>query len=394
MKLGRSLIALGKKSDMSRALTVFCLGSLLLAALYVLQQSTENYQNGGDLWKQGDWLINSELVPVRRAFIGDLILRLSDILGTSPLLVTWIIQVILLIALIVLLLMSVRATGATLIIWIILLSPAFFVFFWAADPRASIRKELIIYVAFLCLLIAFSYPGRARLLILLSTFLFTMGVIGHEGMALFFPSYAICLWLLVRKTALSPTLIYLPLALALVAALGSILYAQAHPSVADFQQICQPLLDRGLSDKICQGSIKWLQFDTHSSSEIVGGTITAAKLGTLAVAYVLSSVGFLFFAHHTDAPRKLVALYLLAALPFAPLFVLGIDWGRWLNFHFSSAVFLVLALLRAGKLKIDRQPDNRYYIPLLLSHFIWSIGHIMPLMPFGILGQAYKVILT
>ena len=83
---------------MSRAITIFCIGSLLLAALYILQQSVQNYQDGGDLWKQGDWLINSELGPVRRAFLGNIILRISDISNTSPLLITWLIQVILLTA--------------------------------------------------------------------------------------------------------------------------------------------------------------------------------------------------------------------------------------------------------------------------------------------------------
>lgn len=114
---------------MSRAITIFCIGSLLLAALYILQQSVQNYQDGGDLWKQGDWLINSELGPVRRAFLGNIILRISDISNTSPLLITWLIQVILLTALITLLLLAIKSSQATPIIWTIILSPAFFFVF-------------------------------------------------------------------------------------------------------------------------------------------------------------------------------------------------------------------------------------------------------------------------
>ena len=384
--------ALYKRSDMSRAITIFCIGSLLLAALYILQQSVQNYQDGGDLWKQGDWLINSELGPVRRAFLGNIILRISDISNTSPLLITWLIQVILLTALITLLLLAIKSSQATPIIWTIILSPAFFLFFWAAEPRASIRKELIIYVAFLCLLTAYNSLQWTRLLIVLSTFLFVVGIIGHEAMALFFPAYVICLMILVKKNNLSSTFIYIPIGIALSASVGSILYALAHPSVEDFQQVCQPLLKRGLNSSICDGAIKWLEYDTKTNSDLVRNYATASKFSKLALGYALSSIGFIFFAYHTNAYSKVMALYATSAIPFIPLFALGIDWGRWLNFHFSSAVFISIALLISGSLKIEKNHSNIYLITFLLSNFIWSIGRVAPLTPFGVLGQAYRTL--
>ena len=140
------------------------------------------------------------------------------------------------------------------------------------------------------------------------------------------------------------------------------------------------------------GAIKWLEYDTKTNSDLVRNDATASKFSKLALGYALSSIGFIFFAYHTNAYSKVMALYATSAIPFIPLFALGIDWGRWLNFHFSSAVFICIALLISGSLKIEKNHSNIYLITFLLSNFIWSIGRVAPLTPFGVLGQAYRTL--
>jgi len=57
------------------------------SAAYVLLHLIRDVWNGGHAWKQGDWLINSENVVVRRSLSGDVILAISDVLDISPLFV-------------------------------------------------------------------------------------------------------------------------------------------------------------------------------------------------------------------------------------------------------------------------------------------------------------------
>ena len=379
-------------SSPSRTIGMLSLSSFLLASLYVLQQAFEDFQIGGHLWKHGDWLINSELTPTRRAFIGNLILKFSDILGITPVTAIWIIQSCLFIFSIGLLLLLIKPFKGTPVIWLVILSPAFFIFFWAASPQAGMRKELIIYISFLCLLMSYIHLNMAIILIIISVFIFSIGVLSHEAMALFLPAYVFCLLLSGKKNKLPSFLIYMLVVVTLSTALGAIIYAATYPSVDNFQQVCQPLLDRGLDASICDGAIRWLQYDAQRSSEIVQSEATLSKWLKLAAAYLLSTAGFCFFASHTNAPYRVTLLYVVAAIPFFPLFFLGLDWGRWINFHFSSAVFSVIALLLAGKITIERSPNYRYFVPFLLSNFFWSIGHIAPLVPFGIVGQAYRTL--
>jgi hypothetical protein len=66
-----------------------------------------------------------------------------------------------------------------------------------------------------------------------------------------------------------------------------------------------------------------------------------------------------------------------SGLTFAPLYYLAGDYGRWLNFHVSSLVFLTLIFL------LKRRPDWLYehprrldFIVLLAMSFVVGVAHV------------------
>ena len=374
------------------SLSVFSTGFFSFAVLYSFYKLFVNYRNGGNMWKQGDWLINSEMQPIRRAFMGDIILAISDALSTSPLLVTIMIQTIVFLTLVCLLFILLRQKEVRSAIWVILISPAFFVFFWASDQQGSMRKELFIYLALACLATSGIRQSLSRPLIVASLILFVLGALSHEAMALFFPAYVFCFVVMAHPAKISPLFMGIAILIALVASTGTIYFSIQHPSVSDIQDICLPLTSRGLDPSICEGAIDWLQKDVESSREIVREVATTDRIVKLIAGYALSAIAMTYFIGRTNMPYKLFALYVLAGLPFIPLFVLGIDWGRWLNFHFTSVAFIVLCLLVSGHLKIERPPAYIYLAPILLSSIFWSVGHIDPFLFSGILDRAFTII--
>ena len=168
------------KKWLALCLSLFSMGFFFFAVLYSFYKLFVNYRNGGNMWKQGDWLINSEMLPIRRAFMGDIILGISDTLNTSPLLVTIMFQTTLFLMLVCLLCILLRQKEVKPAIWVILISPAFFVFFWASDQQGSMRKELFIYLALACLATSGIRQSLSRPLIAASLILFVLGLEEEE----------------------------------------------------------------------------------------------------------------------------------------------------------------------------------------------------------------------
>jgi hypothetical protein len=65
---------------------IFSVFTFLILA-YILYELGLDINNGGNSWKQGDWLINNETQLVRRGFFGSIILKISDFISINPLVI-------------------------------------------------------------------------------------------------------------------------------------------------------------------------------------------------------------------------------------------------------------------------------------------------------------------
>lgn len=375
--------AASARSLAARALALAAPALVWLSFLLVSLEIWRNVRDGGHPWKQGDWLINDLGVAVRRGPFGSAALALADAIGASPLVVVGACQIGLLLVLYLAfwrLIAGLKAPGLALVL---AASPAMFTMFWVADPTGAGRKELIAFAALaLCALAA---VRRRRGAFLAGSALLWIGFVAHEATVLFLPFHLALAWAFARAGGGAAFAGALAAATALAAA-GGVGLALAHPLVPDPAVVCRPLLERGLAPRICEGAIDWLGGKrSFSLAAIPGG---AGAFAGFAAAAAASLAAPLYLASLTARPRLAALAVLAAALPFLPLFYLGVDWGRWVSLQATAATILAAALIRLGALRLVRPVDPRAALILAALGLALSPAHMIGAMPGGALRAA------
>ncbi len=348
-----------------------------LAAL-VLVGLGRDLAAGGNPWKQGDWLISLAAGPLRRGALGSAILWLSDASGIGPAATVAAIQAALVVTLFALTLRAAWRHLGHPAMALILLSPGVFPLFWAGDPQGAGRKELIAFTA-MALVAAGQVAARPRLPVLaLAAAVFLTAVLGHEGNALLAPAFALQLWLALRQ-APAPMALSLGLPAAVLAGSAALMaLALAHPSVADASALCAPLLQRGLPEWFCHyGAIGWMDKDAGFALAEVQKQASLPVLAGFATCYLLAALPVLVALGWFDHRRLLLALFALTGLACAPLFAVGADWGRWLDWHLTSFAFLAMSLLLAGRVALRPVARCGPALALLALGLIWSPAHMV-----------------
>lgn len=132
----------------------------------------------------------------------------------------------------------------------------------------------------------------------------------------------------------------------------SLLLAVANPGGERIaQQICERLVNSGLNANVCNGAIWWL---TQRASDGIGlveiNIATYHYLEVYFLFFVLSIMPFLAFELPVDRRpcdhggendqwhliRWTYLLFLAGTLLSIPLFVVTVDWGRWICFQFTT----------------------------------------------------------
>jgi hypothetical protein len=327
-----------------RNLVILCL-AYGLAAVLMLHQTGIDLAAGGSDWRQGEWLINVERTAIRRGLLGSGLIALSDATGVGLLALTVAVPMALLGLILVSLVAFAVAEGPGDRLLLLLLSPGF-VLFWGADPESILRKEVLIYAAFLPLILVAGRGQGGRWALAASVALFALAAAGHEMSIFFVPALAAAILTCRPRDAASWV------AVTAVAVLGLLTFGFAlrYPTVPDIALVCDPLMARGLSPAICEGAISWVRRDIDFAQERLLVQADNPRAWTVVLAYGASLLPFVVVLwRRRDAGRGL-GLLLLAGLPFLPLWVVALDWGRWVNAHVAVMVFLVLILLRTGRL--------------------------------------------
>jgi len=354
--------------------TIFSLVFFACSAL-ALSGLLRDFLLGGNAWKQGDWLINIDRTLVRRGPLGSAIIRVSDILHTNPLVVVLAIQAVLFLTLVIMTWNVVRRMEHPNAYWLLVLSPAFFTIFWAADTEGSMRKELIIYVSFVVFLTALLSADYKRSLFNLSGALFLVGLISHEANLFFVPIYLYCGLIAARAGRLPNGLARFWLPAVIVTSLFVVYFTLVYSRVEMADDVCLPLLERGLSSKICGGAIAWLTYDLDYAMSKTAAAFSSKKIVLLPVMFLLSSISLLVFAFQTDKRlRTILQLCLLAAL-FTPLYFIAVDFGRWINFYVSSFVFLVICSVLTDNLRMTKELSAGVLIACIGLALILSPSH-------------------
>ena len=225
---------------------------------------------------------------------------------------------------------------------LIALSSSFFVFFWMADQQGSARKELLAFLAMA--LFVSGLIGRNAFPLVLGSVLFVASIAAHEGMIFFLPILAVA-YLIARQSLKDWLLFHVIFALTIVLSVIVFFLALTQSQVSDHMVICQPLLDRGLVESICQGAISWLESDLVSELNYVASTTDLSSMIYLVIGYAIALLPLIYIAMISDNWKMAMSVAIAPLVVFLPLYFVAIDHGRWISFHvFSSFILFALAL--------------------------------------------------
>lgn len=350
---------------------------LALLSLDVLRAAVVDILAGGHPWKQGDWLVNSELIETRRGAFGSALLRISDALGVSPVVVAGATQIAIASALFAATLALAWRMRGTRAIWALFLSPAFFVLFWWHDAQGSMRKEMFAFTALA--LLALRAGGMGRRFCVPGAFaLMAVGILAHEANMLFLPAFFVCLFAGLGRETLRPAPMLGGLGLCALA-VAAVVYAYVHASAADWAAICAPLLDRGVDPRICEGAIAFLRHDAETMRAFIRSHATWQAVAAQALTTVAAAAPLAWLAAQTDRRGALWAGLAGSLALMAPLCLIALDWGRFLDFAIASWGLTFYALTLSGRVRVVREITLRRLAPLLAAGLLWAPSHVIGL---------------
>lgn len=328
-----------------------------------------------------DWLINYQGGLVRRGLIGQLIFMVS---GNSSNTLWLMFTLQSLVALITLgLILKIFFACAKSILWIIfLLSPGFYISYFLYDTHSALRKENLVFLAMALLVNNLISKQINKTYLLFSATIYGLAVFSHELACFCLPFllYPIAMRFchdqsnrdLMRKLAI------LFSSIALIGLIFALAYSGNDLIV---RQICTSLIGRGLDQALCGYSIPFLASHPGEALSYVHRVLSEQPYIPLYL--ICLALGMLPFAlTNWLALTSTRILMMVGMAGLLPLFVTGIDWGRWVH------IFLVLTTLCFFWYG-TQAPIKLRQIPIwsaLIFISIWTLPAII-LRPEGILTQ-------
>jgi hypothetical protein len=229
------------------------------------------------------------------------------------------------------------STGG-LVTFVFFASPAFLFFF--LNPLGTMRKEMLLWLLVAAILLASREKRRAVVSLWALAAGFPFLVLAHEAMTFYVGFLLVAMFLLVSEGSVSKRQAGWAAAV-MVTASGVFASASwvfgGSPGIDT--RMCANLVADGYTPRLCGGAIAFLDRDVSEAIIRVGDALTTGHYATTYLMVVLlAAVPFLFVS--LSKPLKVgVALSLLATIP---LFVVAIDWGRWIVISVWLITVLVL----------------------------------------------------
>ena len=320
---------------------------VITMTLLLIHYAGQVFYSGGHFFKTGDWLINYSAGLIRRGLIGELSMLIGNFTGIGLKWTVFFIQALAFISFVYLVLNKFskffKDAPASVLL---LLSPAFAFMFWVNSNASVFRKELLVYLVIIMILEAFSRLRVSYPLYWGALALFVVSGLSHE-IAIFawpFLFFSICDWAVKYKISTTQMLLLnVPLGLAV----ALILYVSLayKGSLGITNTICDSLQGHGFREGICGGAIAWLQYDANFGFQEVLKYGVAFWMNYL----ILGLIAFapLFFL---KLDRPIWWLIAVSVILMLPLFLVAVDYGRFLSILFTSTV-LVLIWTRAEIVK-------------------------------------------
>jgi hypothetical protein len=347
---------------------------LAISAYSAVSSYADVIAAGGNDHQAGDWLISYPDTFVRRGLFGELLFTVAP-QGQPTLWVLFAIQVALYVPLFVFFVEYLFRARFSWSAIALACSPAALAFIgW--DPLGAFRKETLGFLALVLLALARRKMSGALQGVLLasSVLVWTIGVFSWESLAFLLPGVGYLL-LADRVLPLRRVLAAVYTGIGAAAFGSSVL---VHGDSATPGQLCRAVLEQGLDDHLCTGAIAWMGRGVTESLNLVGQNLAVYSgylvMLALAVLPIVLSPWL----------RRYWGWALAALLGIAPLFALGIDYGRWVHI---LVIELSICLIAANVELVESKLWNPLSVALFVS--MWGIPHAAP-TPANIAGWPFK----
>ncbi len=351
---------------------------LAISAYSAIASYAQVIAAGGNDHQAGDWLISYPGTFVRRGMFGELLLGLTPP-GQVTLWVLFAIQLALYVPLfgyVIDYLFRSRFSWSAIAL---ACSPAALPFIgW--DPLGGFRKETLGFLALVLLALARRRLNRwlRGLLIAGSLAAWTVGVFSWESLAFLLPGVG---FLLLADDVI-PLRRLLAAAYTAIGAVALGASVVAHGDAGTPARLCQAVVDHGLGTNLCTGAIAWMGRGLDDSLRAVGQTLPVYS------GYLFMFVLALLPIAVSPWLRRYWPWAVAAVVGVAPLFVLGIDYGRWIHI----LVIELMICMIAGNVALI---ESKLWNPLSASLFIslWGLPHAAPTPPL-VVGWPFKGLLA
>lgn len=321
--------------------------------------------HGGNAFKTGDWLINYQAGFVRRGLIGQLLFDISSF-GLDLLWLVFAVQsaIYLIIAYLILDLFFDKKRYIADLLFIF--SPAFIFLFPFYDIPGGFRKEILVFLSFSLLIKGLKRNKYNNILIATSFLVYALAIFSHEMAVFALPYFIYLLYNELRvnkkKKLLFGTYIILFIAMAIIGLITSIIY---HGDQNTVHGICDSLAKKGLTKQVFDGAIAWIKDTPTIAMSKVATIIKTNNYEYYLHPIFLSLIPVIYFGYHKNNLFIMIASLLF----MIPLFMSGMDWGRWI----CMWIFFIYTHLLSGD-----NYSNKVNIPLywvIIYATIWSVHH-------------------
>ncbi len=329
----------------------------------------------------GDWLINFKAGFVRRGLSGFLIIGLSDMFGIRLNMAVFYFQSIIFIIYIIFFLIILRQKSLHFWVYIICLSPVVFLF-PIYDTEAVGRKENILFLLYVVFLYLLEKQWlKNYLAIIIYSVLIFIAVFFHELIFFFTPYFILAayFYLTLKKEKWVTIFRYAFLVIIPLLAIISIYF---FGKKLDILIICNELIIKGLSKEVCYGAIFCANGFGYKDNLLFA--LKYNYFFTYSINFVLGIIPFIFLFEHIKTEilnfKRVICIFIIIMFFSAPLFIMAIDWGRWLHIHFMMLFFTFLILLphntyslKNDSIKIPALFQYKSTLLTTLYTFIFSI---------------------
>jgi hypothetical protein len=327
---------------------------------------------GGNAWLTGDWLINYSAGFVRRGAFGQLAMYVSTLTNIELIWVVGILQIMAMTLCYYLVLVIFFKTKRSNLEMMLLLSPAFLLFpFYGTG--GGFRKEILVFIPFLLYLL-FLYHKQINLsktIIILS--LYAFAILSHELSVLVLPFFLAVTYLFSHSGAISRKNMQMTSLSFMLLALAGTLIPVFFSGAGRSEAICNQLVISGLNPTICDGAVKWLEYDLlHGFKYVLSQILNNNYISTYIASLTLSLIPFMFIRSAELPVKKFFTFMLVAFVFLAPLYPIAVDWGRWIYIYIFLSSSLVFVLSSIGYLNVNK---NIPIILIVVNTLFWSIPH-------------------